>query len=208
MKKGKAMVQEIKEFVGKELKVFRQDFGDELKDFRQDFGKELRGYVGKELKDFRQDFGNELKGYVGKELKDFRQDFGNELRGYVGKELKDFRQDFGKELRGYVGKEIKGLKEYVNQKVDSGIDEAKRHTGVVVEGLGSEVKIVAEQYGSFVNRFNRIDAKLEGHDRRFDGVDIRLGRIELDLKAMNNALFDNSHRLNDHDARIRKLEMS
>ena len=120
-----------------------------------------------------------------------------EIKEHIGKELKNFRKDFGSEI-----------KEYVNQKVDSGIDEAKRHMGVVVEGLHSEIKIVAEQYGSFVNRFNRIDAKLEGHDRRFDGVEIRLGRIGLDLKAMNNALFDNSRRLNDHDARIRKLEMS
>jgi len=113
-----------------------------------------------------------------------------------------------REIKEYVGSEINGLKEYVNQKLDSGIGEAKRHAGVLVEGLHSQVKLVAEQYGSFIDRFDRIDAKLEGHDRRFDGVEIRLGRIELDLKAMNNALFDNSHRLNDHDTRIRKLETS
>ena len=93
-------------------------------------------------------------------------------------------------------------------KKDNMLSEIKRHMSVLMEDMKSQVKLVAEQYGSFVNRFNRIDAKLEGHDRRFDGVDIRLGKIELDLKGMNNALFDNSHRLNDHDARIRKLETS
>lgn len=88
------------------------------------------------------------------------------------------------------------------------VREVKRHTGVLFEALRSEVKLVFEQYTSFIDRFDNIDAKLEKHDRRFDGVEIRLGRIELNLKAMNNALFDNSHRFNDHDARIRKLETS
>ena len=88
------------------------------------------------------------------------------------------------------------------------LSEIKRHMSVLMEDMQSQVKIIAEQNRNFINRFDRIDAKLEGHDRRFDGVDIRLGRIELDLKGMNNALFDNSHRLNDHDARIRKLETS
>lgn len=39
MKKDKAMVHEIKEFVGKELKGFRQDFGKELKDFSREIRK-------------------------------------------------------------------------------------------------------------------------------------------------------------------------
>ena len=72
------------------------------------------------------------------------------------------------------------------------LEEIKRHVGVVVEGLRSEVRIIAEQYGDIMR-------KLEEHDVRFD-------RIDLDLKGMKIALFDNSHRLNDHDARIRKLE--
>ena len=72
------------------------------------------------------------------------------------------------------------------------LEEIKRHVGVVVEGLRSEVRIIAEQHGDIMR-------KLEEHDVRFD-------RIDLDLKGMKIALFDNSHRLNDHDARIRKLE--
>ncbi len=113
----------------------------------------------------------EIKEFVGKELKGFKQDF--------GKELKDFRQGFSREIKEYVGREIGGV---------------KRHTGVLVEGLHSEVRIVSEQHGDIIR-------KLEKHDIRFD-------RIDLELKGIKVALFDNSHRLNDHDTRIRKLETS
>lgn len=100
-------------------------------------------------------------------------------------------------------------------KKDNMLNEIKRHMSVLMEEMRSQVKLIAEQYGSFVDRFdviddrfdviderfNRIEAKLGEHDRRFD-------RVDLDLKAIKNAVFDNSHRLSDHDTRIRKLEMS
>jgi len=98
-------------------------------------------------------------------------------------------------------KEIKGYIDISMQKLRSEIDEVKRYTGVLVEGLRSEVKLVYEQYGSLIGRFDRIETKLEEHDLRFD-------RIDLELKGMKIALFDNSHRLNDHEGRIRKLEMN
>ena len=112
-----------------------------------------------------------------------------------------------REIKGYIDasaqglrKEIKGVKEElrleikeVREGLQSETEEVKRHTGVLVEGLRSEVKLVFEQHGTVIR-------KLEDHDLRFD-------RIDLELKGMKIALFDNSHRLNDHEGRIRKLEM-
>ena len=77
----------------------------------------------------------------------------------------------------------------------------ERHMGVMVEALRSEIRIVAEQYGSVVK-------KLEEHDRRFDRVDLRFDRIDLEFSAMKTALFDTSHRVDDHETRIRKLELA
>jgi len=77
----------------------------------------------------------------------------------------------------------------------------ERHTGVMVEALRSEIRVVAEQYGSIVK-------KLEEHDGRFDRVDLRFDRIDLEFSAMKTALFDTSHRVDDHETRIRKLELS
>jgi len=51
-------------------------------------------------------------------------------------------------------------------------------------------------------------AKLEEHDRRFDRVDLRFDRIDLEFSAMKTALFDTSHKVDDHETRIRKLELS
>ena len=81
------------------------------------------------------------------------------------------------------------------------VREVKRHAGVLYESLRSEVRLVFEQYGTVIR-------KLEDHDRRFDGIDRRFDGIDLELKGMKTALFDNSHRLDDHKTRIRKLEMN
>ena len=81
------------------------------------------------------------------------------------------------------------------------VAELKRHIGVLVEGLRSEVRLVAEQHGSIM-------AKLEEHDRRFDRVDLRFDRIALEFSAMKTGLFDTSHRVDDHETRIRRLELA
>jgi len=81
----------------------------------------------------------------------------------------------------------------------SSVEEFKRHMGVLFEGLESEIKVIAEQHGSIMT-------KLEEHDGRFDRVDLRFDRIDLEFSAMKTGLFDTSHRVNDHEARIRKLE--
>ena len=107
----------------------------------------------------------------------------------------------GKDIKkNTMVKEIKGYIDISTQRLRSEMDEVKRHVGVLVEGLRSEVKIVAEQHGSIMR-------KLEEHDRRFDEIDIRFDRVDLEFKGMKTALFDNSHRLNDHGGRIRKLEL-
>jgi chromosome segregation ATPase len=88
------------------------------------------------------------------------------------------------------------------------LEEIKRHNKVLWEDMRSQVRLVAEQYGSFVDRFNkinerfdsmegrlnRVDLKLQEHDRRFDVIDI-------DLKTIKNALFELSHRMEAHEAR-------
>jgi len=97
-------------------------------------------------------------------------------------EIAELRVEFRKEMRGSS-------------------EELRRHMGVLVEGLRSEIRIVAEQHGGIVNRLDRIEAKLEEHDGRFD-------RIDLEFSAMKTALFDTSHRVDDHETRIKGLELS
>ena len=96
----------------------------------------------------------------------------------------------------------------MNRKEKGEIAELRRHMGVLVEGLRSEFKIVAEQYGSVVNRLDRVDAKLVEHDARFDKMDLQFQRVHIDLKAITTGLFDTSHRVDDHKTRIRRLELA
>ena len=80
----------------------------------------------------------------------------------------------------------------MNKKETGAIAELRRHMGVLVEGLRSEVRVVAEQHGSIINRLDNIDNKL--------------GVMELDLNAIKGALFTFSHKLDNHEVRIYKLE--
>jgi hypothetical protein len=80
----------------------------------------------------------------------------------------------------------------MNKKETGAIAELRRHMGVLVEGLHSEVRLVAEQRGSIINRLDNIDNKL--------------GAMELDLNAIKGALFTFSHKLDNHEVRICKLE--
>ena len=80
----------------------------------------------------------------------------------------------------------------MNKKETGAIAELRRHMGVLVEGLRSEVRVVAEQHGSIINRLDNIDNKL--------------GVMELDLNAIKGALFTFSHKLDNHEVRICKLE--
>jgi len=100
------------------------------------------------------------------------------------------------ELKNDVG----GLKSSMGE-MKSSMEELRRHMGVLFEGLRSEIKVIAEQHGSIMT-------KLEEHDRRFDRVDLRFDRIDLEFSAMKTGLFDTSHRVNDHETRIRKLELA
>ncbi len=86
------------------------------------------------------------------------------------------------------------------------LEEIKRHVGVIVESLRSDVKLVAEQHGDIIRKLEDHDGRFDEIDGRFEKVDIRFDRVDLELKGMKIALFDNSHRLNDHDGRIRNLE--
>nr|MBU1327693.1 hypothetical protein [Candidatus Omnitrophota bacterium] len=98
-----------------------------------------------------------------------------------------------KEKDGIAGlkNDVGGLKSSMEE-MKSSMEELGRHMGVLVEGLRSEVRLVAEQHGSIIT-------KLEEHDRRFDVIDI-------DLKAIKGTLFGMSHKLDNHEVRICKLE--
>ena len=107
-----------------------------------------------------------------------------------------------KETGGIAGlkNDVGGLKNSMGE-MKSSMEEFRRHMGVLFEGLQSEIKVIAEQHGSIMT-------KLEEHDRRFDRVDLRFDRIDLEFSAMKTGLFDTSHRVDDHETRIRKLELA
>jgi chromosome segregation ATPase len=137
----------------------------------------------------------ELQSSVG-ELRGELQSSVGELRGELRSSVGELRG----ELRNSVG-ELRG-------ELRNSVEELRIHMGVLVEGLHSEVRVIAEQYGSVVNRLDRVDAKLVEHDGRFDKMDLQFQRVHIDLKAITAGLFDTSHRVDDHETRIRKLEVA
>lgn len=96
----------------------------------------------------------------------------------------------------------------MNKKETEFLVEVKRHMSILKEDMDWNFKLISEQYGSVVNRLDRVDAKLVEHDARFDKVDLQFQRVYIDLKAITTGLFDTSHRVDDHETRIRKLELT
>jgi chromosome segregation ATPase len=84
--------------------------------------------------------------------------------------------------------------------------ELRRHMGVLVEGVRSDIKVIAEQHGTIIAKLEEHDTRFEAIDGRFDKVDRRLNVIEIDLKGVKAALFDVSHRIDNHEVRICRFE--
>ncbi|MFH1777029.1 MAG: hypothetical protein ABH952_05665 [Candidatus Omnitrophota bacterium] len=64
------------------------------------------------------------------------------------------------------------------EKEDKVLDEIKRHNKVLMEHMEKQVKTVAEQYGSIMN-------KLEDHDEKFE-------RMGSELETVKMAVIENS----------------
>ena len=86
------------------------------------------------------------------------------------------------------------------------VGELRRHMGVLIEGVRSDIKVIAEQHGSIIAKLEEHDTRFEVIDSRFDKVDRRLNVIEIDLKGVKAAMFDVSHRIDNHEVRICRIE--
>jgi len=102
--------------------------------------------------------------------------------------------------------EIAELRVELKRELRDSAGELRIHMGVLVEGVRSDIKVIAEQHGTIIAKLEAHDRKLEEHDGRFDKIDRRLNVIEIDLKGVKAALFDVSHRTDNHEVRICRLE--
>ena len=108
------------------------------------------------------------------------------------------------------------------------VEEIKRHFGVVVEGLRSDMRVIAEGQdvlreglerldNRMETRFERVETRLDRVDIRLDRVDVRLEHVENGLGSLNRKVegltdvvqrvhSELTGRLNDHDQRLTALE--
>ncbi|MFH1777527.1 MAG: hypothetical protein ABH952_08235, partial [Candidatus Omnitrophota bacterium] len=103
-------------------------------------------------------------------------------------------------LTKYDAEDNKMVKKKEGDKV---LEEIKRHNKVLMEHMEKQVKTVAEQYGSMMN-------KLEDHDEKFE-------RIGSELETVKMAVLENSRKIDrvekkldtniaNHKKRITKIE--
>ena len=77
--------------------------------------------------------------------------------------------------------ELKQLKEEIVKQINDKAVETQRHFAVLTEHFDSQVKLVAEQYGS-------IDKKLESHTEMFGSMKEDTGIIKMDIELIKNNL--------------------
>ena len=66
-------------------------------------------------------------------------------------------------------------------------DEA-RHFNVLLEDILGRVKFIAEGHSALGDKFDGLKATVEGLSAKVDRVDLRLVRVEGDVKAIKNHL--------------------
>jgi len=71
----------------------------------------------------------------------------------------------------------------------------KRYMGVLVEQVTDQIKIVAEGHMMLVERFDRVDERLDGMDQRFDQVDQRLDGMDQRFDQVDQRLDGMDQRL-------------
>jgi chromosome segregation ATPase len=62
--------------------------------------------------------------------------------------------------------------------------DTRRHFDVVAECLESKIQQVAEGVAMNTERLDRVEAKLEAHDARFDRLDARMGAVEGEVASL------------------------
>jgi hypothetical protein len=76
-----------------------------------------------------------------------------------------------------------------------------RGFAVVVEALRSDVRVVAEGVQGLREQmeagFTEVHRRLEAHDRRFDGMDVRLDRLERGLGYVERAVLENGREIKE-----------
>ena len=88
--------------------------------------------------------------------------------------------------------------------------DSQRETRVLLEQIHSEVKIVAEGHDILNQKLDNVDAKLQGHDVRFDRLEMVAGEHSKDIKELKAGQEEIKQKLDtvteNHEKRIQKLE--
>ncbi len=98
--------------------------------------------------------------------------------------------------------------------------DSERETGVLLEEIRKEVKIIAEGHSALSEKLGEVDTVVRKIDSNYfklymdteaiksqtGAIDIKIDRIERELGTVKNAVMDISNVTKDHDKRITKLE--
>ncbi|NLC44299.1 MAG: hypothetical protein GX783_08450 [Clostridiales bacterium] len=96
---------------------------------------------------------------------------------------------------------------------EKNVEEVKRHTGVLVEDLRREVKLVAEGHSILDNKIDKFQAEITGVKRDITGIkqdmsevkrDIR--GIKQDLNTVKDYVIAVDDKLNNHDKIIKRIK--
>ena len=79
----------------------------------------------------------------------------------------------------------------IEKRFDEKVEEMKRHTGVLVEDLRKDFKLLAEGHGILNDKMDRLETKVDGLETNMSivkdyviGVDAKLNEHELILKRV------------------------
>lgn len=102
--------------------------------------------------------------------------------------------------------------------------DSTREQTVLLENMYKDIKAIAEGHSILNQKLDDVNAKLDEHTKKLDEHSIRLGNLELDVKALKTATLEDSQRIkkleqgqqrieqkldtvtSEHEQRLTKLE--
>ena len=84
--------------------------------------------------------------------------------------------------------------------------ETRQHFDVTAEGMGGEIRQVAEGVLGNTERLDRVDGQLNRVDERLDRVETRLDRVDSRLDSIDSRLDSVDSRFDSVDSRLNSVD--
>ena len=89
---------------------------------------------------------------------------------------------------------------------EKNVQEVKRYTGVKVEDLQRQFKVLAEGNSILNEKVDRLDGKVDNLEVRMDKLETEIKGVKQELATVKDYVIAVDHKLNKHDIILKRIK--